>query len=294
MPTFNASNIPDLTGKTAIVTGAGSGLGQEAARALAAAGARVVYAVRNTDKGEKAAAGAGNTEVRRLDLGSLESIRGFALGWEGDIDLLICNAGVVMPPSLTRTSDGFETQFGVNHLGHYALARLLLGHITGRVVSVSANAHRFGKIDFDDLNWEHRRYNPTRSYAQSKLATLLFTVELQRRLTAAGSGVLAVAAHPGAAATEAITNSGGTENLMFRMINRTIAQSPAEGALELLYAAVADIPGGTYIGPGGFMQMRGAPTTAKPSKAVQDADLARRLWAVSAQLTNTQPALTLG
>ncbi len=149
-----------MTGRTAIVTGANSGIGRAAARALAGAGARVVLAVRSTDRGRAAAAGMpGETEVRQLDLASLASVRDFAADWEGDIDLLINNAGVMAPP-LGRTADGFELQFGTNHLGHFALTNLLLEHVTGRVVTVSSTAHRFGSIDFDDLNWERRRYRP--------------------------------------------------------------------------------------------------------------------------------------
>jgi NAD(P)-dependent dehydrogenase (short-subunit alcohol dehydrogenase family) len=286
MSDFKATDIRHLTGATAIVTGASDGIGLETARALAAAGARVVYAVRNIEKGSRAAAAApGQTEVRELDLASLDSVRRFAREWQGEIDLLINNAGVVLPPKLARTKDGFEMQFGVNHLGHFTLTSLLLEHITGRVVSLSANAYRFGKIDFYDLNWEHKKYNANRAYAQSKLAVLLFTEEMQRRLTAAGSGVRAVAAHPGAATTDAITNSGGTENLMFRFVNRFFAQTPAEGALETLYAAVADIPGGTFVGPGGRMGLSGAPKPAKLNKTVLDPELGRRLWDISTELT---------
>src|ERR1700722_14100523 len=195
------SNIPDQTGRTAVVTGSNSGIGRAAAAALAAKGAHVVLAVRNLDKGRAAAAAmSGSTEVRELDLASLESIRWFAAAWDGQIALLINTAGIMIPP-LTRTADGFELQFGTNHLGHFALTNLLLDHVTGRVVNVSSSAHRFGAIDFDDLNWERKPYKAWRAYGQSKLANLLFTAELQRRLTAAGSSVLATAAHPGYAAT---------------------------------------------------------------------------------------------
>jgi NAD(P)-dependent dehydrogenase (short-subunit alcohol dehydrogenase family) len=197
MPAFTTSDIPDLSGQTAIVTGANSGIGQAAAAALASAGARVVLAVRDAGKGEAAAAAMpGTTEVRPLDLASLDSVRAFAADWHGDIHLLINNAGVMIPP-LTRTADGFELQFGTNHLGHFALTNLLLPQVTGRVVTVSSDAHRSGAIDFDDLNWERRRYRPWRAYAQSKLSNLLFTSELQRRLAQAGSPVKATAAHPG-------------------------------------------------------------------------------------------------
>ena len=194
MSGFTVADIPDLTGQTAVVTGANSGIGLETAKALTARGARVIIAVRDEAKGRTAAEGMhgpGTTEVRPLDLASLDSVRAFAKAWDGGpVDLLINNAGVMLPP-LTRTTDGFELQFGTNHLGHFALTNLLLPHITahGRVVTVSSGAHRYGKIDFDDLNWEHRRYRRWRAYGQSKLANLLFTMELQRRLTEAGSGI---------------------------------------------------------------------------------------------------------
>src|SRR5229473_443347 len=193
----STTDIPDMTGRSVVVTGANSGIGRAAASALAGAGARVVLAVRDTTKGQDAAATMpGETDVRRLDLASLTSIREFASDWEGDLDLLINNAGVMAPP-LTRTAEGFELQFGTNHLGHFALTNLLLEHVTGRVVTVSSTGHRWGAIDFDDLNWERKPYRRWRAYGQSKLANLLFTAELQRRLTAAGSDVLATAAHPG-------------------------------------------------------------------------------------------------
>src|SRR5260370_20323940 len=201
MTTWSSNDIPNMAGRSVIITGANSGIGRAAAEALANAGARVVLAVRDTDKGQAAAATVrGETDVRRLDLASLGSVREFAADWTGDIDLLINNAGVMAPP-LSRTADGFELQFGTNHLGHFALTNLLLQQITGRVVTVSSTGHRMGTIDFDDLNWERKPYKRWRAYGQSKLANLLFTAELQRRLTAAGSAVLATAAHPGYAAT---------------------------------------------------------------------------------------------
>jgi NAD(P)-dependent dehydrogenase (short-subunit alcohol dehydrogenase family) len=275
-----------MAGRTVIVTGGNSGIGRAAASALAAAQARVVLAVRDTAKGQTAASGmSGTVEVRRLDLASLESVRAFASEWEGEVDLLINNAGVMVPP-LSRTAEGFELQFGTNHLGHFALTNLLLEHVTGRVVSVSSAAHRFGKIDFDDLNWEHRSYKAWRAYGQSKLANLLFTSELQRRLIAAGSPVLATAAHPGYASTNLQFHSG---RKLFDAIsvvgNRLIAQDEKGGALPTLYAAVADIPGDSYTGPGGFAEQRGAPKVVGRSGAATDMEVARRLWDVSEQLT---------
>lgn len=180
--------MPDLAGTTVIVTGANSGIGLEAARVFAAKGAHVVFAVREENKGRDAAATVtGSTEVRALDLADLGSVREFAEDWTGDIHLLINNAGVLVPP-FGRTKDGFELQFGINYLGHFALTNLLLPHITGRVVTIASGAHRSGTIDFDDLNWATRRYGGgSGAYEQSKLANLLFTLELQRRLEASGS-----------------------------------------------------------------------------------------------------------
>jgi NAD(P)-dependent dehydrogenase (short-subunit alcohol dehydrogenase family) len=286
---WSTTNIPDLTGRTVIITGANSGIGAAAAQALATARARVVLAVRDTAKGQKAAASMrGETEVRRLDLASLASVREFAAGWEGEIDLLINNAGVMVPP-LTRTAEGFELQFGTNHLGHFALSNLLLEHVTGRVVTVSSTGHRLGSIDFEDLNWERKPYKAWRAYGQSKLANLLFTTELQRRLTAAGSPVLANAAHPGYASTNLQFHSGRRLlDLISIAGNRLIAQDADGGALPTLYAAVADIPGNSFAGPGGFMQQRGAPKLVGRSKAAQDSDLARRLWDVSEVLTGVR------
>jgi len=278
-----------MTGRTAIVTGANSGIGRAAARALAGAGGRVVLAVRDTDKGEAAAATMpGETEVRRLDLADLASIREFAAGWAGDVSLLINNAGVMVPP-LSRTADGFELQFGTNHLGHFALTNLLLPDITGRVVTVSSTGHRIGTIDFDDLNWERRRYQAWRAYGQSKLANLLFTAELQRRLEDAGSPVLATAAHPGYAATNLQFRSGRRSlDIMSSIGNRLFAQDEDGGALPTLYAATADIPGNGFAGPGGFMEQRGAPKLVGRRHTAQDAGVARRLWDVSEELTGVR------
>ena len=287
MAPFSAADMPDQSGRTAIVTGANSGIGRETARALAAAGARVVLAVRDAKTGETAAAGMpGTHEVRELDLASLDSVRVFAAAWDGEISLLINNAGVMIPP-LTRTADGFESQFGTNHLGHFALTNLLLKHVTGRVVTVSSDVARMGRVDFTDLNWERRRYRPWRAYAQSKLANLLFTAELQRRLSAAGSPVLANAAHPGYAATNLQTRSQrrSMDFLMGTVGNRLFAQDPAGGALPTLYAAVADMPGNSFAGPGGFAGLRGAPKLVQRSAAARDPESAARLWTASEELT---------
>jgi NAD(P)-dependent dehydrogenase (short-subunit alcohol dehydrogenase family) len=286
MPAFTASDLPDLSGQAVIVTGANSGIGRAAATALASAGARVVLAVRDPAKGAAAAAAMpGATEVRPLDLARLDSVRAFAAAWAGPIDLLINNAGVMIPP-LTRTPDGFELQFGTNHLGHFALTNLLLPQVTGRVVTVSSDAHRGGAIDFEDLNWDRKRYRAWRAYGQSKLANLLFTSELQRRLTQAGSPVKATAAHPGYAATNLQSHSGSRlmKLAMEQLGNRLLAQDAAGGALPTLYAAVADIPGDSFAGPG-FLGLRGAPKLVARSAAARDEDVARRLWTVSETLT---------
>jgi NAD(P)-dependent dehydrogenase (short-subunit alcohol dehydrogenase family) len=289
MTTWNLTDLPDLSGRTAVVTGANSGIGRAAAHALAGAGARVVLAVRDTDKGRAAAATMpGATEVRRLDLASLASVREFAAAWDGELDLLINNAGVMATP-LTRTADGFELQFGTNHLGHFALTNLLLEHIGGRVVTVSSTMHRVGAIDFEDLNWERKPYRRWRAYGQSKLANLLFTTELQRRLTAAGSDVLATAAHPGYAATNLQFHSGsGLQDRGAAVFNRLFGQDEDGGALPTLYAATAEIPGDSFAGPSRFREQRGAPKLVGRSDAAKDANVARRLWDVSEELTGAR------
>jgi NAD(P)-dependent dehydrogenase (short-subunit alcohol dehydrogenase family) len=278
-----------MSGRNVIVTGANSGIGLSAARELARAGAHVTLAVRSPEKGRAAAATMpGATEVRQLDLASLSSVGEFAAGCDGNIDLLINNAGVMVPP-LSRTADGFELQFGTNHLGHFALTSLLLDHITGRVVTVSSSAHRLGSIDFDDLNWERKPYKAWRAYGQSKLANLLFTSELQRRLSAAGSSILAIAAHPGYAATNLQFHSERRLlDLLSMLGNRVLAQDSDGGALPTLYAALADIPGDSFAGPGGFMEQRGPAKLVGRSSAAKDTDVAHRLWEVSEQLTGVR------
>jgi NAD(P)-dependent dehydrogenase (short-subunit alcohol dehydrogenase family) len=289
MTTFSVQNVPDLTGQTVIITGANSGIGRAAATALAAHNAQVVLAVRNLEKGKAAAAEmAGSTEVRHLDLASLSSIREFAEGWDGDIDVLINNAGIMIPPH-SKTTDGFEMQFGTNHLGHFALTNLLLEQVTGRVVTISSMGHRSGTIDFDDLNWEHRRYRAWPAYGQSKLANLLFTAELQRRLAAVHSTVLSVAAHPGYASTNLQFHTENRALDVFSKIgNRLLAQDAEGGSLPTLYAAVADIPGNSFAGPSGFMQRRGSPKLVSRKSTADDADIARRLWEVSERLTGVR------
>jgi NAD(P)-dependent dehydrogenase (short-subunit alcohol dehydrogenase family) len=289
---WTADKMPDMSGRVVVVTGASSGIGAITAGELARAGASVVLAVRDVAKGEAAATTmAGKTDVRQLDLTSLASIREFAAGWTGDLDILINNAGIMMVPE-GRTADGFELQIGTNHLGHFALTNLLLPHITDRVVTVSSDLHKIGRINVGDLNWEHRKYRPLGAYSQSKLANLLFTFELQRRLTDSGSAVRAVAAHPGVAETNLISHVGGFQGAANKLLLAPITQDGQHGALPTLYAATQDIPGGSYAGPDGLIHTKGYPEVAKPSKASRNADLAKSLWAASARLTQTDfPAL---
>ncbi|SEO38565.1 oxidoreductase [Trujillonella endophytica] len=283
---WTTADIPSQAGRTAVVTGANSGLGLETARALAAAGAHVVLAVRDVAKGESAAAGLpGSTEVRRLDLADLASVRDFAAGWSGPLDVLVNNAGVMWVPA-GETVDGFERHIGTNHLGPFALTNLLLPHVTDRVVTVSSATHRAGGLDVDDLHWRTRPYSPMAAYSASKLANLLFTLTLQLRLTAAGSRVRALAAHPGYSATNLQGNTGNrTWNAVMGVANRVVATSSEQGALPTLFAATVDLPGGGYAGPSRLGETRGAPTLVGRTPAASDPELAARLWAASAELT---------
>jgi NAD(P)-dependent dehydrogenase (short-subunit alcohol dehydrogenase family) len=283
---WTAADLPSQKGRIFIVTGANSGIGLPTARALAEAGAQVVLAVRDVAKGETVAASiAGDTEVRRLDLADLASVRAFADAWQGDVDVLINNAGVMRTPE-RRTADGFELQIGTNHLGHFALTNLLLRHVTDRVVTVSSGAHRGGSISLDDLNWQRRRYQRWAAYQQSKLANLLFTLELQRRLTAAGSPIRALAAHPGYAATNLqFRSERGIEDRVMGLANRLFAQTDEAGARPTLFAASQDLPGASYVGPDGFAEQRGYPTLVGRTAAASDVEMAKRLWTLSEELT---------
>ncbi|WP_330458613.1 oxidoreductase [Streptomyces sp. NBC_00820] len=284
---WNATHLPDLTGRTAVVTGANSGIGFVAAEALARAGAHVVFAVRDLERGGAAAARAGgSTEVRRLDLADLDSVREFGAAWDRPLDLLVNNAGVMMLPEL-RTAQGFEMQFGTNHLGHFALTNLLLPYITERVVTVASAMHRGGdgRIDFENVNLRGR-YSPTRAYAQSKLANLLFTLELQRRLSEAGSPVRALAAHPGYAATNLTSHvANPLARAVMAVSDKVFAQGDTAGALPTLYAATQDLPGAAYVGPDGLGEMRGAPTLVGRSRTASDPEAAKRLWTLSEEMT---------
>lgn len=300
-----AQHIPPQTGKTALITGANSGLGFEAAKVLAAKGARTILAVRDPAKGERAAAAIRSATpeaalaVLPLDLASLASIRAAAASFlqtYDRLDMLINNAGVMAIPRRT-TADGFEMQFGTNHLGHFALTGLLLPLIlktpAARIVTVSSGAHVLGRINFEDLHGE-RRYQPWLAYGQSKLANLLFAYELQRRLAAAGSPVISAAAHPGYAATnlQAVGPEMAGSALGRRLMafaNRFFAQSAAMGALPEIYAATApNVRGGDYIGPDGPLGQRGFPKKAQSNARSHDQAAAARLWAVSEALTGVQ------
>jgi NAD(P)-dependent dehydrogenase (short-subunit alcohol dehydrogenase family) len=295
---WTAERIPSQAGRTAVVTGANSGLGLVAARELARAGANVVLACRDTAKGEDAARSIdaevadAAVAVEALDLASLDSVRSFAERISADrpgVDLLINNAGVMAPPRQT-TADGFELQFGTNHLGHFALTGLLLGGLEGRegarVVTVTSTAHRFGRIHFDDLQWE-RRYGRWRAYGQSKMANVLFALELDRRLRAAGSTVGSLLAHPGYAATNLQSTSPPLfDRTILAASNRLLAQSAEMGALPELYAATRpNLDSGLFIGPDGFDEQRGHPKVVAPVRAGRDEQVAKRLWSVSEELT---------
>lgn len=302
MTKWTTAKIPDQSGRTAIVTGANTGLGLETAKALAAKGAHVVLAVRNLTKGEAAAEWItrsvrdADLELQRLDLGSLASVREAAdeiRTKHETIDLLINNAGVMTPPRET-TSDGFELQFGTNHLGHFALTGLLLDRLLpavgSRIVTVSSIGHRFAPgIRFEDLQWE-RRYNRLQAYGQSKLANLLFTYELQRRLI--GQHTTALAAHPGGSDTELARNLPGVVQRAVPLV-RPLFQEAAMGALPTLRAATdPGALGGQYYGPDGLGQQKGHPKLVTSNERSYDIELQRRLWTVSEELTGvTFPVL---
>jgi NAD(P)-dependent dehydrogenase (short-subunit alcohol dehydrogenase family) len=286
MTEWTAADLPSFAGRTVIVTGANSGLGLVTARELARVGAKTILAVRNMGKGTQAAATiSGDVEVRSLDLQDLASVRAFADGVDG-VDVLVNNAGIMAVP-YARTADGFESQIGTNHLGHFALTNLLLPRITERVVTVSSIMHLLGYISLKDLNWKSRPYLAWPAYGQSKLANLLFTSELQHRLNAAGSPLKALVAHPGYSATNLQSHSAGLFGKFFQAGNRFMATTADFGARQTLYAVSQDLPGGTYVGP--RFAMRG-PTGPSPlrSPLARDAKKAAALWELSEQLTDTK------
>jgi NAD(P)-dependent dehydrogenase (short-subunit alcohol dehydrogenase family) len=284
------ADLPDLSGRTVVVTGASSGIGVVSASELARAGAKVVLAVRDTAKGRRVAATVnGDIEVRELNLESLASVRDFAAAWTGDLDILINNAGIMMVPE-GQTADGFERQIGTNHLGHFALTNLLLPYVTDRIVTVSSNASARGRLDLEDLNWQRRPYDADQAYSDSKLANLLFSIELQRRLTNSGSPVRALAVHPGMIRTNLFGHATGPQAALIGLLGRVLFQDPAHGARTALLAATGNVPGGSYVAPRGFVQ-RGSPEIATPSPAARDAALGGRLWELSARLTGTDFAV---
>ncbi|WP_255152574.1 oxidoreductase [Halorarius halobius] len=294
---WSADDVPDCSGQRVVVTGANSGIGLEATRELARAGAAVTMACRSVDRGEAAAADVrddaldADLSVSELDLADLDSVREFADRFGSELDVLVNNAGVMAVPR-SETADGFETQFGVNHLGHFALTGLLLDSFAAdaRVVTVSSGLHAQGDLDFDDLQHE-RDYDKWEAYADSKLANLLFAYELDRRFRAADRGGLSVGVHPGYAATNLQYRGPEAEGsrlkkLGMRVANAVVAQPPEQGALPTLYAATAsDVEGGSYYGPGGFMNLRGSPERQRSSGRSRDAETAARLWQVSEEVT---------
>jgi NAD(P)-dependent dehydrogenase (short-subunit alcohol dehydrogenase family) len=296
MKGWTTEKMPRLDGKVVVVTGANSGIGFEAARGFADAGAHVVFACRNQDKAQDALqqlrsdiGDDASAEFMRLDLASLASVEDFAGALRDKfdrLDRLVNNAGVMVPP-FSRTEDGFELQFGVNHLGHFALTGqlldLLLDTDESRVVTVSSMAHRIGWMNLDDPNWERRRYNAWLAYGQSKLANLLFTHELQRKLQTADTDSVATAAHPGWSATSLQRHSlaGKTGNSFF-------AQPAHAGAWPTMAAAVAPVDGGEYFGPGGFLEIAGPAKRVGSNTRARDKAAAARLWELSEELTGVR------
>jgi NAD(P)-dependent dehydrogenase (short-subunit alcohol dehydrogenase family) len=284
MSNWTAADLPSFAGRSVIVTGANSGLGEVTARELARVGATVILAVRTTSKGDAAAAGMpGDVEVRRLDLQDLASIREFADGVDA-VDVLINNAGIMAVP-YAQTVDGFESQFGTNHLGHFALTNLLLPKVSDRVVTVSSVMHLIGKISLKDPNWKSRPYSSWLAYGQSKLANLLFTSELQRRLDASGSSVKSHSAHPGYSHTGLQGHSESTISNALLSFGNQLATDADFGARQTLYAASQDLPGNSFIGPKFAMQGPTGPTLRSP--LARNAKTATALWDLSEQLTGT-------
>lgn len=274
MSKWTRADMPRMTGKTVVVTGSSSGIGLITAREFAAAGAHVVLAVRNVQKGHEVATGIpGDIEVRQLDVSDLTGVRAFADAWIGPLDILVNNAGVMDIP-LSRSRDGLDVQTATNSFGPFLLTNLLLPHITDRVVWVTSQLHRMGHLNLEDLNWESRTYKPMDAYNDSKLHIVLFSLELQRRLNTAGSSVRSVLAHPGIATTTLAAHSSSNA------INRLsiLLNDPEHGALPTLFAATQDVNGNAYVGPNGFGSIKGNPKVRKPSTAGLDPEAASKLW----------------
>jgi len=290
---WNTQNIPDQKGRVVIITGATSGLGKEAARVLAGKNSIVIMAVRNVNKGETIAGEIrrefqnSDMSVRDLDLTSLASIKSFAEGILKDyerLDILINNAGIMMCP-YSKTKDGFEIQMGTNHLGHFALTGYLMPLLKktkgSRIVVTSSTGHRFGNIDFTDLNWENRKYNPSRAYGDSKLANLYFTYELASKLGTNADAPKVTVAHPGWTRTELQRHAGG-----LRFLNNFFSQGPDMGVLPTLRAAIdPEAESGDYFGPSRFFEMHGYPVKVKSNERSHDKEAARQLWDLSENLT---------
>jgi len=293
---WDSDDIEDQNGRIAIVTGSSSGIGYETARVLANKNATVIIAVRNLKKGNtaaekiKAQSAQADVRVMELDLADLKSIRSFSDTFKKQytrLDLLINNAGVMIPP-YSMTSDGFELQLGTNHLGHFALTGQLIDLIRkttkSRIVNVSSNAHKIGNINFEDLNWEKRKYNRMKSYGDSKIANIYFTYELTKRIDKVGKDPVVVASHPGWTATELQRHTG-----FFNFLNHFFAQDITMGALPTLYAAVGpDVKSGEYFGPSGFMEMKGYPKRVETNSLSKDKNIVEILWDVSEELTGVK------
>ncbi len=290
---WDINNIGDQRGKVVVVTGSSSGIGYEAAKALADKNAEVTIAVRNQLKGDKAVEkivqenANANVKIMILDLADLQSVKSFAEKFKKEnqkLDILINNAGVMIPP-YSKTKDGFELQFGTNHLGHFALtAQLfdLLKNTPGsRIVNVSSTAHNFGKLDFSDLNWQNRKYKPWRAYGDSKIANIYFTNKLSRLINDQGIDITVTAAHPGWTATDLQRHTGALE-----FLNRFFAMPAAQGALPTLRAAIdVDVQNGDYFGPGGFREMKGYPVKVASNDLSKDESIADKLWNISEEMT---------
>ena len=274
MAKWTTEEMPAMTGKTVVVTGASSGIGLITAREFANAGAQVIIAVRNIQKGQNAARTmTGDVEVRLLDVSDLTSVRDFATEWTGHLDILVNNAGIMDIP-LTRTKDHLDLQTATNSFGPFLLTNLLLPHITDRVVWVTSQLHRMGRLNIDDINWDTRPYKPMDAYNDSKLQVILFSLELQRRLTAAGSTVRSVLAHPGIATTALAAHSSSNAINRFSFF----LNDPEHGALPTLFAATQNVSGNAYVGPNGPGSIKGNPKVRKPSRAGLDGASAKKLW----------------
>ncbi len=292
---WTAAQLPDLTGKTFVITGATGGVGLVATRELARAGADVVMAVRDPAKGARVADtfehGRERIDVRRLDVASLESVRAFADSWSGPVDVLVNNAGVMMVPYAT-THEGLESQTATNYFGPFALTNAMLPHLTDRVVHVASQLHRLGAVRPDDLNWQKRRYNPWNAYCDSKLDLLLFSYELQRRLGAVGSRVRSVVAHPGIARTNLVSHVGGVAGWL-NGLAQPLLNDAEHGGLPTLFAATQEVDGNAYVGPDGIASVRGYPKVRKASRAAREPGSAAALWDATLRIVGPEFAFAL-